>query len=164
MIYSFSKNDINVAKLDTELKVLNPAITAISVTGDEVIVHVSRDLIESEVTAVSVAISSHSSADIVSPQEVVRNVIINAMSFGNSLIVEFATENVLMGITQAGKTKAVSDLLSDVMRYAMSGSLYEVINEVDRLLQAGLPAELEPFISTSRLTSFRQKIVTYLQG
>lgn len=86
----------------------------------------------------------------------------SAIDFGNELIIGFAAENVSMGITQAGKTKAVADYLVNVTRYAQTGSLYEVINEINRLSDAGLPSELAPFITQTRLDAFKQKIVNYL--
>lgn len=86
----------------------------------------------------------------------------DGINFGNDLIIAFAAENVSMGITQAGKTKAVADYLVDVTRYAQTGALYEVINEVDRLSTAGLPPELAPFITQTRLDAFKQKILDYL--
>lgn len=95
-------------------------------------------------------------------RKTVKQIVVNSQAFGNTLIVEFATENVLWGITQAGKTKAVTDYLKDVMRYAQSGSLYEVMNEVDRLVAIGIPQELAPFVTLERLGQFRQKIVDYL--
>jgi predicted P-loop ATPase len=94
--------------------------------------------------------------------EAAKIVISEAMEFGRTLVVDFAAENVLMGITQAGKTKAVADYLSDVSRYTQTGSLYEVISEIDRLIQEGLPSDLEPFITESRLIAFKQKIIDYL--
>lgn len=97
-----------------------------------------------------------------SPEFLVKQSIEGAIKFGQAMLVDFATENVLLGITQLGKTKEVSDYLADVTRYIQTGSLYEVINEIDRLIAAGLPVELEPFITESRLLLFKQKIVDYL--
>jgi len=91
-----------------------------------------------------------------------RNSITNAIIFGQELIVTFATENVLMGITQAGKTKSVSDYLADVTRYTQTGSLYEVINEIDNLIIEGIPQDLDPFVNQARLESFKSKIQNYL--
>jgi hypothetical protein len=127
---------------------------------------VTRELTSEELAV----INNLSPADIVEPssqlplEAVVKQSIINAINFGQNLIVEFATENVLMGITQAGKTKEVSDYLIDVMRYLQSGSLYGVINEVDRLLAEGVPSDLSPFITPNRLSQFKSRIVHYLQG
>jgi hypothetical protein len=77
-------------------------------------------------------------------------------------MVEFASENVMMGITQAGKTKEVANYLTDVARHIQTGSLYEVINEIDRLKIEGLPQDLSPFITETRLDRFKQKILDYL--
>lgn len=95
-------------------------------------------------------------------KETVRNAISNAINFGNTLIKDFATENVLMGITQAGKTKAVADYLSDIMRYSQSGSLYEVINQIDFLISEGIPLDLSPFVTEARLLDFKQQIQNFL--
>lgn len=86
----------------------------------------------------------------------------NAVQFGNTLMIKFASENVLMGITQAGKTRAVADYLADATRYTQTGSLYEVVHEIDRLLGEGLPQELEPFITASRMNQIKQDILDYL--
>lgn len=88
--------------------------------------------------------------------------IIEAIKYGQNLIVEFAAENVMSGITQAGKTKDVADYLQDVTRYLQTGSLYEVINEIDRLIQYGVPLELEPFVTVDKLNDFKQKVVGFL--
>jgi len=97
-----------------------------------------------------------------SPEFLVKQSIEGAIKFGQTMLVEFATENILMGITQLNKTKEVSDYLADVTRYIQTGSLYEVVNEIDRLIAAGLPVELEPFITQTRLESFKSKILNYL--
>ena len=96
------------------------------------------------------------------PKLSVKKIVTEAISFGQNLIIDFAAENVLMGITQAGKTKEVADYLADVMRYAQSGSLYEVLAEVNRLQTSGLPAELAPFVTTDRMNAFKLKIEQYL--
>lgn len=96
------------------------------------------------------------------PEIVVQQVIINSINFGNQTIIDFATENVLMGITQVNKTKEVSDYLSDMTRYIQTGSLYEVINEINRLILAGIPVELSPFVTENRLNEFKQKIQEFL--
>ena len=94
----------------------------------------------------------------------VKSKIIDAKRFGDDLITLFVTENVLMGITQAGKTKPVADYLQNVMRYIQTGSLHEVVNEVNSLINAGVPLDLNPFVSAERLDMFKQKIINYLQG
>lgn len=94
--------------------------------------------------------------------EQVKMVIANSIAFGNDLISQFAAENVIMGITQANKTKAVADYLSDVTRYLSTGSLYEVINEINRLQQNEIPQDLTPFVTNERMNEFKNKIEDYL--
>jgi len=91
-----------------------------------------------------------------------KTIISNAMNFGATLKIEFAAENIAMGITQAGKTKAVADYLAKVIVYLDTGSLYEVINEVNSLISEGIPSELSPFVTESRLNTFKAKVQTYL--
>lgn len=85
-----------------------------------------------------------------------------AVEFGQELMIRFAGENVALGITQAGKTKEVADYLADVTRYLQTGSLYEVINEIDSLILAGIPSELSPYITQVRMEEFKSKVNNYL--
>ena len=89
-------------------------------------------------------------------------IVSQAIEFGNTLIIEFAGENVALGITQSGKTKDVADYLADITRYCQTGSLYEVANEIDRIISEGIPSELDPFVNQTRLTEFKSKIMSYL--
>lgn len=139
---SISKNVVNKVDLGLEF----------AVVFDE-------ELSTGEKSELDTIVSNHNFLTI---QEEVKIKVSSAIEFGNSLIIDFASENVLMGITQAGKTKDVADYLADLMRYAQTGSLYEVINEVDRLIADGLPVDLEPFITEARMNTFRQQVVDYL--
>lgn len=89
-------------------------------------------------------------------------VVKKAVDFGQDLMIKFAGENVALGITQAGKTKDVADYLADVTRYLQTGSLYEVMNEIDSLILAGIPIELSPFVTQSRMEEFKSKVSNYL--
>lgn len=161
--YSYIKNNVNSDKLFAELKLISNKITGISfsISTSELKVHASFELTESELNSVEAQVLSHDYTD---PVQVARTLINEAMLFGNELIITFAYENVLMGITQNNKTKAVADYLANLIRYTQTGSLYEVINEIDRLINEGLPVELEPYITETRLLNFRQKILDYLQS
>ena len=59
--------------------------------------------------------------------EVVKAAIARAMAFGQGLVTEFAAENVMLGITQDGKTGEVLNKMAPVMTAVQSGSLYEAI-------------------------------------
>lgn len=94
----------------------------------------------------------------------VEDKIKKALEFGQQLLIEFAAQNVIMGITQQGKTKEVADYLEAVVRYLSTGSLYEVINEINRLQSLEIPPHLAPFITNQRLEEFKGKILSFLQG
>lgn len=94
--------------------------------------------------------------------QIVESRVNGAADWGVNLILSIAVENVLMGITQAGRTKDVSDYCSTVARYLREGSLYAALSEVTALLQAGAPEELNPFITNDRLTATQGKIKQYL--
>lgn len=101
---------------------------------------------------------------ILEPKKVSEKKVEAAMKFGQKLIIEFAGENVAMGITQAGKTKEVADYLEGVTRYLNTGSLYEVINEINRLKTKGLPDDLAPFISEERMNLFIERVQSFFNG
>jgi hypothetical protein len=155
---------LNIEGLDFELRnntEINTIFEGISHPDSNTFnCHFSQEPTQQQTTTVNNIVNAHEGN---APAElVVKNTVKNAIEFGNNLIVEFASENVLLGITQVGKTKEVADYLADLMRYAQTGSLYEVINEVDRLIDAGLPVNLEPFITETKMNAFKQQVVDYL--
>lgn len=85
-----------------------------------------------------------------------------AIKFGDAMIVQAASENVLQGISQAGKTKEVSDYLRSIARYLREGSLYAAIDEFNRLIAEGIPEEIQPFVTESKLNGAKNRVQTYL--
>jgi hypothetical protein len=160
MEYLFQlQKQFNLSKLQIECALL--PVVGFSTSPVEITVFTSVELSESEQDDLLALLNSHSSSDIT---EHIRKIIRNAVMFGTDLMEEFAAENVMSGITQAGKTKQVADYLADVIRYVQTGSLYEVINEVDRLIAAGIPPELDPFVTQDILNNFKSRVLVYLQG
>jgi hypothetical protein len=88
-----------------------------------------------------------------------RAVVNSAMQFGNKVMLDFATENVLMGITQDGMTNAVRKAMTEVMSALLSGSLYDAIYEIRQI-----PAESKDvkYVTDARLLVYVNKIETYL--
>lgn len=97
--------------------------------------------------------------------EIVSASINNAAEFGQDLIVQFAVQNVLAGITQAGKTIAVANYLMPVSYYMNTGSLYAAINEINSLIADTSDAKsaLSPFITNQILYDYLNKIQSYLE-
>lgn len=86
-------------------------------------------------------------------------IVSKAKEFANEIMNIAAAENILMGITQVGKTKLIADTLRDVTYYLQSGSLYEAMTSIDAVV---ITAEMAPFITSSRLLEFKNKIRVYL--
>lgn len=98
-------------------------------------------------------------ADADKAKQQVNSIVKSAIEFGNSLIVSFATENVLLGITADGMTKAVRQKMAEIISALSTGSLYDAIDEIDNF-----PAENKDakYITDARLQEYRDKITNYL--
>jgi hypothetical protein len=84
-----------------------------------------------------------------------------AKKFGRDLINQFTSENIAMGITQAGKSKLIGLVLRDLVFWLESGSLYVTLEEVERLKSSIDPA-WSPFVTVDRLNLYKQKVMVYL--
>jgi hypothetical protein len=156
MEYIFNKK-CNISDLSVQLQHFN--FKELKTVGDQTVIVATDPLTEENLLELTTIIENHQPQ---LPQKIAEDSVEKAIIFAQHLTINFAAENVVMGITQAGKTKEVSDFLADVTRYAQTGSLYEVINELDSLVAAGLPQELEPFVTETRLNTFKNKIIEHL--
>ena len=89
----------------------------------------------------------------------VEYAIADACAFGQRLLIKFAAENVLLGITQVGKTAAVRGALSAVIQCLQTGSLYDAVAQV-----RAVPAESKDatFVTDARLLAFINSCEDYL--
>lgn len=94
-------------------------------------------------------------------KEIYTNKVSKAISESTKMMTEIAADNILLGITQAGKTKLIADTLKDVIRYCQSGSLYEAINELDRIT---ITADMAPFLTEEKKLEMKDKIVSIIQS
>lgn len=94
--------------------------------------------------------------------EVITQIINNAIIFGNKIIFDAIVENVALGITQSGKTKVISDYFRALQRYLKEGSLFAAIDEINNLINNGIPEEFAPFVTETRMTTYKQKLQQYL--
>lgn len=87
-----------------------------------------------------------------------------AVAFGQSLTIQFATQNVMSGITQAGQTQAVLTYASDLYTYLSTGSLYVAITEIESMIAdtSSEKTSLAPFITNAILYSYLCQIQGYL--
>lgn len=109
----------------------------------------------------AISITAYNSA--VNPISGIVNVsIMAAENFGLQLMNQFVIENVLMGITQAGKTVSVTTYLHKLSHYMMTGSLYAAIIEVDSIIADTGKDSLSPFVTNDRMIVYKHKIQDYL--
>lgn len=86
-------------------------------------------------------------------------VVVEAMKFGQQLMTQFAAENIILGIIEAGMTKIVRQNLSEVVGALITGSLYDAINELKNIPENKKDTV---FITNERLLIFVNKIEKYL--
>lgn len=160
MDYTFIKSNVNLPKLQKEISAII-SINGLSNSDSEVIVHTAVDLIQDQIDAINTIINNHNPLDM---DAIIQAKIDDAVVFGKEIMDAFKRENILMGITQAGKTKAVQDYLHRVEHYVSSGSLYAGKDEVMAIINANaIPVDLAPFVTVARLKVFVNKILVYLQ-
>jgi hypothetical protein len=156
---SYTKN-ANIARLQAEIEAAIPGLVHhIDCEGTTVSVHFIRTHTAEEDAQVDSIVAAHSA---VAVKEMVQNRIVKSMQFGQQILIEYTVQNVLEGITQSGKTKQVVEYCAKILMYIQSGSLVEVCNEVDRLIAAGIPGNLAPYITESKLLAFKAKIQAFL--
>lgn len=88
-----------------------------------------------------------------------NNILGPAIAYGKDLAENFASENVMMGITATGKTKLIADTLRNVTYYLQSGSLYEAIREAESLV---LTPSMAPFLTPARVKLLTNKMRAYI--
>lgn len=159
MMYTYIKT-IKPDRLHLEIENAEiPYFQYVETVDNTVNLYFSQELSNEDKSNLDSIVDSHILS---TTSESVDIIINNAVDFGLNTISQFRKENVLMGITQAGKTGAVTDYLHKLIHYTITGSLYQAVSEIDRLLLEGLPEELEPFITEVRLLDYKNKINTYL--
>lgn len=156
--YNYSKYCYS-PKLETELKSSSLAskYSYLIISDTQTTVGTISDLTTEEETTLAGLVTAHTATP--SSTEFVRQVIYNSIEFGVSLVIEFATENVLLGITQAGMTTTVRNNMIEVLSAIQTGSLYDA-----RSVLLNLPEESKDstFITNARIIQFVNKIETYL--
>lgn len=102
-----------------------------------------------------------------------------AQLFGQNLMSKFRGDNILMGITQAGKSGALLSVMSEridinqdgfpisLKESIETGTLYEAIKLVEYHIQKAQNGNydgLAPFLNEERLLKFKTDILEYLGG
>lgn len=168
----FNKSINNIGKLSVELKANNSKFDSLTVRGDMLYLNYSSSLLQPEIDSISNLVNNFVE---ISVQEQTKNYLLaDVDAFITDLEAEFAAENMLLGITQAGKTGAVLGVMSE--RVTLAGetrpfslldtfrtkSLFEAIRVIDHLVTNIATYEVSPFITADRLNAFKAKIEEFL--
>lgn len=89
-------------------------------------------------------------------------ILLPAKSFGQYLIDKNVSENIAMGITQAGKTRLIGEAAEKLSFWLSNGSLYEARAEI-AILKANMNPAWAPFITDARLTTMDNELKVYLK-
>lgn len=137
-----------------QLIAVNPNVIGFVDTGENLKVQLTTALLQTEIDALDAVVPAEKPIDLV-----VQDTIRKAIYFGNNVIVEAATENVLLGITQFNMTGTVRKVLSQVNSALSTGSLYDAIDEIRAIPPENKDAR---FVTDARLLATINKIETYL--
>jgi len=86
----------------------------------------------------------------------IDDILLASKTYGEYLINQFTTENVLMGITASGQTNVVRKALYETWQAIRTGSLHDAIYEAEQIIRTS------PFLTEARLRGFINKLEAYL--
>lgn len=95
-------------------------------------------------------------------QQIVEAKLEAAIAFGTKMVTDAATQNVIDGVTAAGKYKDVSDFLQNLGRYLREGSLLAAIDEITLLTETDIPETVQPFVTAEKLIAAQGRIQSFL--
>jgi len=146
MIYTYTKS-VNSSRLATEVPQTN--FSHIETDGDTLHIHYTSATDE---TALSAVVTAHVATTVT---DVVSAAIARAIVFGQGLILEYATSNILSGFTLE-QIKDIMTRTSAVQQALNTGSLYVALDALDNVETD------ETVITSIRILEFKNKIETYL--
>lgn len=159
--------NIDIAKLDKRFSVITSSnYDGVMKSGDNFYVSWKQEPSNQDLAAIELywrdlTEQVYNTPTLQESMETLSKILRDARVFGDALIVQFAFENVAMGITQAQKTRIVADYCQKLQYYASTGSLYAALEEIESISD-NIPAELAPFVTAERLLVYANKIKAYL--
>lgn len=163
---SWPNFNTNVSKIHTYFKnTLSNNYDGLTCSQESLILIFKSEIIESDTTLVNVYWNSITAQMFLpTADQIISMTIGAAMNFGTGLLNQYATQNVLSGITQAGKTKPVMDYCHELNHCLMTGSLYAARDEIIKMIadESEQKQALFPFIKNDILYIYLNKLETYL--
>lgn len=94
-----------------------------------------------------------------------QQLVLKAISFGNQLILQFAVQNTVSGITQAGQTLNVMNYTGALNLSLSTGSLYVAMSQISAMITdtTTTKTSLSPFITNDILYNYLNQIQTWLE-
>jgi len=104
------------------------------------------------------------SAPALTPTQTYTNIVLAAMTFGQQLMVQFAVQNILAGITQAGQSANLLAYTANLSQAITTGSLYVAIAQIEAMIAdtSSAKTNLSPFITNAVLYIYLNQIQAYL--
>ena len=96
--------------------------------------------------------------------QIYTGVVLAAMTFGQQLMVQFAVQNILAGITQAGQSANLLAYTANLSQAITTGSLYVAIAQIEAMIAdtSSAKTNLSPFITNAVLYIYLNQIQAYL--
>lgn len=82
--------------------------------------------------------------------------VIAAQTAWARMVQQFAAENIVMGITQAGKTGLIGGALNQVNVYGSTGSLWQAYEALNHVV---ITPEMAPFLTDDRIQWMRNQMI-----
>lgn len=95
------------------------------------------------------------------PTEIVMAKVQGYKKFSSNVMDEFIVENIVLGITQQGKTRLVGETMKDLTYWLERCSMNEALAEIENI-KSRITPEMAPFITEARMNVFRDKILVFL--
>lgn len=149
-IYKFVKN-VNLDQLKDEINSssLKSTITSVQINGTVISVTCNVELNEVQSNQLRDIIIKHNASS-----QIVEDKVVSAMDYGRQLIIQFASRNIMAGLTEAQILQLVLQL-KDIQMLLLSGSLKTALTAIQMIK----PSVILP---QSVLDEFAQKLKTYL--
>lgn len=176
-VFTFTKIITNMDKLTRDIKSnlnFGSLYQYASTKGDQLTIHFSQNLNQSQIDELSILIANFSNTSVY--DTLYAHLKSNIDPFVEELLISIRAENIEMGITQANKTLEVLGFFEEhfiipgkirsvtLQGTLMTGSLTVTIELLNYLIaNPNLYSDLNPFVTSERLTGWRDKVIAKLQ-
>lgn len=84
-------------------------------------------------------------------------IVVGAQQAWANMVIQFAAENIAMGITQAGKTQLISGALNEVNTYGSTGSLWQAYAALSNVK---ITPDMAPYLTADRIQWMKNQMIS----